>query len=227
MTALASVYAGPVKVVTPSQVRKYVSTIEDWIQSLPTVYGFENADTSVNRTHPWVTSNRFHLHHIIRSMVISSVRPFMVRRFTATSTKEILQLRDKGVEYCLKSLQANAQWVEHISHQGGTLQFLIFSIVKAVFLLYTVIIKNEDRTISRDAEIHTEIDKGMKLLARLYHTSPAAKKAHDTLSAKVTRQVLRPGISYQRTDDTQESSCNNPDRMTLPQYSRSVAPRAT
>ena len=198
ITSLAVVYAGPTDVVTPTQIRHYKDMVENWMRSLPPVYEFDNPDISMDRSHPWIVLNRFYLHYITCFTMLIPMRPYMTKVSTSASPKEELEIRDDGIEYCLKTLRSTVQWVKHISHHGGGFHFAISCVFDSVASLCTTVIKDVDRTIAENDEICKEMDNAMTVLSQLFHVSAAAKMAHETLTAKFMWKLPRPIACRQR-----------------------------
>ncbi|KAF7555833.1 hypothetical protein G7046_g6474 [Stylonectria norvegica] len=186
---------GPTKnVVTPAQIQEYQDMVETWMETFPSYLDIRDRDTSLDHF-PWVPLHRHYIRTMGYSMLLCPTKAYLARPFTIDATDAELKIRDDGLNYCLKLMDALHGFFNVVYPRDAKFHFVLFCIFDTSTVLCSAILHDEHHTLPRRDEVFKAIDEAHAMLERLNTVTKSAKTSYSVLSRimqRLPRTVMMP-----------------------------------
>ena len=174
-------FGQPKNVATTSDILEYKKILEDWIETFPPSYQFDQPDTRKDDDFPWISLHRHYLHTIALSMTLGPLRMFMAKHLNKDSSEVERNLRKEGVIYAMRLLGAVHSFFDWVWTRDTTFHFVPFCIFDTAALLCSAVIHDEDGNLPRIMDIYLGIDLALLTLKKLSKATGTAKTPYGIL----------------------------------------------
>ncbi|TWU78202.1 hypothetical protein ED733_007866 [Metarhizium rileyi] len=182
----------PKNVTQPDAVRAYQATVDGWIHTFPRTYAFTDPDTSNDVMRPWIVLHRHYLHTIALAMILDPIRPFLAKSMSKQSPPDELKIRNDGIEYSLRLLDALHDLFDHVYRRDAKFHFVLFCIFDTAAVLCSALMHDQDSSLPRRNDMLTAVDKAVSMLKQLNAVTKTARTTYEVL-VKIAQNITRPG----------------------------------
>ncbi|KID92415.1 Fungal specific transcription factor [Metarhizium guizhouense ARSEF 977] len=192
ITQLFNRFGLPKDVSQHSDVRAYQAIVDRWMNAFPSTYAFIDPDTSNDASRPWIVLHRHYLHTMAMSMMLDPIRAYLARPMSKQSPPDELKIRDDGVDYSLRLLDALHGFFGHVYPRDAKFHFVLFCIFDTAAVLCSALMHDQDSSLSKRDDMLVAVDKALSMLKRLNTVTKTARTSYKVL-AKIAQNISRPG----------------------------------
>lgn len=206
----------PKLVIEPADVQEYQGMMEDWMSKFPPTYNLAGPDISQDKSHPWIILHRHYLRTMAYSMTLDPIRAYLAKPLNSSSPGVELQIRNDGIGYALKLMDALQGFFDHVWPRDAKFHFVIFSIFDTAAVYSSVIMHDEDNTAPKREEMLRAMEDALEMMKRLMTAIPAAQLYHDILTRlhkKIQKKlgILKPGDGHRKKAKLNIKALPSPD----------------
>ncbi|EFY89237.1 hypothetical protein MAC_04618 [Metarhizium acridum CQMa 102] len=173
-------------------IRAYQAIVDRWMNTFPSTYAFIDPDTSNDASRPWIVLHRHYLHTMAMSMMLDPIRAYLAKPMSKQSPSDELKIRDDGIDYSLRLLDALHGFFDHVYPRDAKFHFVLFYIFDTAAVLCSALMHDQDSSLPKRDDMLVAVDKALSMLKRLNTVTKTARTSHKVL-AKIAQNISRPG----------------------------------
>lgn len=173
-------------------VREFQDVMNKWTESFPPMLRIADPDISIDKSYPWMTTQRQYLHVMAYTMILVPLKSYLCRTSGDKEALEDQETRASAVDYCLKLRDA------HISLFHSTYPFCAkyhlaqSSLVDLGIILCFAIIQDQHSNLPERNQVMGVIGDVLEMLRHIQNAAGRSSLSHKLITKLARRLPISP-----------------------------------